>query len=689
MRRTLWGALLVAAMGCDDGGEGDPVEPDGALDAAVVDARPDLPYDDVLVPDEGPPVDQGVLEDNFDVEETEGDAQCDGLHPWHCLMPFPSDYFRAALDDGTFGLRFGPEVLPAYGNGGRQHLRSEGFEHADGWGVATPILFSYPGAALTNTAAIFDPASGLADDSPSVILDAETGERVGHWIEFDYLTLAEEHPVIALRPAAPLARSRRYIVAIRGLSDADGVVLPATPGFEALRDGTASRTVGIHARRARFEAEIFAPLDAAGVDRADLQLAWDFTTSSAENAQRDLLSMRDQMLAEVGMAGPAFTIDAVEPMQDPNIRTTIIATAEIPSFVTPEDPLGLRRLRMGADGLPEAQGVESIEFTLQIPHAAYEGDAPIGVMMYGHGLLGSKNEARGGYLRQMANEYGFIILATDMQGMAEYDAGVWLRNLINDPTAFPWFSEKPLQGVVNQLALQRLVKGALGSAPELQHDDGTPIFDADDLMYYGNSQGGTIGTLMMALSTDVPRGVLGVPGCCYPILLQRNSDFVGQYVTIFDNVVANRTEFSLLLGLLGTGFDRLDPWTWGPHIIDDPLPGTPRHAVLLHIAKEDPSVHNQVSFFLARAIQAPLLVPAVRPVWGLDTVEYPHMGSGTVEFDFGWPDDDTPQTPPESEDNDAHQWSRRSPEAQRQMMHFLRTGEIIDTCDGACVVPVP
>lgn len=690
MRQVLCGAtLLLAALGCDDGSSGDPSPVDAgradqAVDSALdpldmaVDAAPDM-----LAPD------QGTLDDNFGVEETEGDAQCEGLHPWHCLMPFPSDYFRAEIEDGRFGLRFGPEVLPRYGNAGQLHIRSEGFEHADGWGVASPILFSYPSAALPNPEAIFDPTSGLADDSPSVLLDADTGERVGHWLELDYLTLDEEHPVFVIRPAAPLARSRRYIVAIRGLADTDGVVLPATPGFEALRDGTASRTIGVHARRERFEAEIFAPLAEAGVERPDLQMAWDFTTASAANAHGALLSMRDQMLETVGMAGPTFTIDSVEPLNHPHIRTRIIATAEIPSFITPEDENRLRRLRIGPDGTPVAEGVERIEFELQIPHAAYEGDAPVGVMMYGHGLLGRRAEATGGYLREMAERYGFIILATDMQGMAEFDAGVWLRNLARDPTTFPWFSEKPLQGVTNQLALLRLVKGALGSAPELQHEDGSPIFDADDLMYYGNSQGGTIGTLMMAMTTDVERGVLGVPGCCYPLLLQRNSDFVGQYLTLFDRVVANRTEFSLLLGLLGTGFDRLDPWTYGPHVVDDPLPGTPRHDVLLHIAKEDPSVHNEVSFFLARAIGAPLLEPAVRPVWGLETATYPHVGSGTVEFDFGWPDDDTPLTPPDSEDNGAHQWSRRDPAAQEQMMHFLRTGEIIDTCEGACVRPVP
>lgn len=690
MRCSIYGLLplLVAGVACDDGGGPDPA----AGDARVVDRGPtaDMQPTDMQPADMQAP-DLGVLADNFNVVETEGDAQCDGLHPGHCLMPFPSDYFRAALDDGGFGLRFGPSTLPAYGRAG-QHLRSEALAHADGWGSATPIMFTYPGATLLGAPPVFDPAAGLEPDSQTVLLDADTGERIAHWAEFDYLTLDAADPLIALRPAGPLPRDRRIIVAIRGLTDAQGLPLPATPGFAALRDQTASRTIGVHARRDRFEADIFAPLAAAGVARESLQLAWDFTTATAANGYGPLLSMRDQVMALIGADGPEVTVVRAESDDDdPDIRVRILATAEVPSFILPPDANGLRRLRLGEDGLPVAEGFETIEFEMQVPHAAFDGGDPVGVMMYGHGLLGSKNEARGRYLKRMAQTHRFIILATDMQGMAERDIGVWLRNLTSDPTAFPWFSEKPMQGVINQLALLRGVKGRLADTPELQFAEGEaagqPIFNADDLMYYGNSQGGTIGTLMMALTPDVPRGVLGVPGCCYPILLQRNADFVGQYVSIFDNIIPDRVEFALILGLLGTGFDRLDPFTFGPFVTDDPLPGTPPHAVLLQIAKEDPSVHNQVSHMLARAIDAPLLTPAVRSIWGLPTATYPQVGSGVVEFDFALADDDTPQTPPAL--NGSHGWLRAVPEAQQQMMRFLRTGEITDTCPAPCGVAVP
>lgn len=53
-----------------------------------------------------------------------------------------------------------------------------------------------------------------------------------------------------------------------------------------------------------------------------------------------------------------------------------------------------------------------------------------------------------------------------------------------------------------------------------------------------------MGTLMMGLSTDTPRGVLGVPGAAYPFLL------------------GTSTDASLVLALIGTGFNRLDQLVW-------------------------------------------------------------------------------------------------------------------------------
>jgi hypothetical protein len=189
------------------------------------------------------------------------------------------------------------------------------------------------------------------------------------------------------------------------------------------------------------------------------------------------------------------------------------------------------------------------------------------------------------------------------------------------------------------------------------------------------------------LSTDLERSVLGVPGSGYPLLLQRSVDFM-QWTRLLDSVMGSRTDLALLLALLGTGFERLDPLTYAPHLTHDPLPGTPAKRVLLHVARNDAQVHNEASFILGRTIGVPLMVPAVRPVFGFAEQPYPYEGSALVEYDFSVPSPADPQQPP-AEETDTHESLRRQPEGQDQMMHFLYTGELVNYCpgEGACVFP--
>ena len=681
-------ALVLTLAACDEGGgNATPVDaaPDvavGALDAVAPDARlvDAEPMVDAGPPDATPDAAR-PLQENFGVTETEGEPQCENLHPGHCLMPYPSDFFRVDTGDGP-RLHFGADSLPIYR--GDQHMTGEAFERADGFGGASPIMFTWPGATLAGTAPVFEPAQSLAPESPTVLLDADTGQRIPHWVEYDHLTLDRPgvEPIIVLRPAIALPRGHRIIVAIQGLRDADGAPVPATPAFAALRDQTASRYQGIHARRDRFEAQIFPALAAAGLLREQIQLAWDFTVATGPNGHDTLRIMRDRLEAAIGEDGPEYTIESVEPTGDEHIPWMMIGIARIPSFLGPPDAVGLRRHLLDAGGLPRLEGFEAVEFTVQIPRSAIAGDRPIGVLQYGHGFLGDKGQGEGGWLRSMADEYGFLILSADMQGMSSADFGVWIQILAGRPSEFPHLAEKAMQGVMNHLALQRLMKGRfLRETDERLTRDGQPLYDPTDLMYYGNSQGGTMGAVIMSVTPDVRRGVLGVPGCGFPLLLQRSVVFE-DFVRILDLTFTSRTEFALVLALLGSGWDRLDPLTVAPHLTTDPLPDTPPHEVLLHVAKEDAQVHNQVSFILARSIgNIPVGLPLTQPTWGLDPQPLPYTGSMLTEFDFKHPDNPNPLTPPPLA-NDTHGDLRKLPAGQLQMMHFLRTGEVIDVCDG-------
>jgi hypothetical protein len=56
--------------------------------------------------------------------------------------------------------------------------------------------------------------------------------------------------------------------------------------------------------------------------------------------------------------------------------------------------------------------------------------------------------------------------------------------------------------------------------------EGVPALDPTlEPMYFGHSQGGISGGVYLAMSTDVRRAMLGVPGAPYSLLLPRSIDF--------------------------------------------------------------------------------------------------------------------------------------------------------------------
>lgn len=601
--------------------------------------------------DDVPIVTEPGIEENFGVAEEQGSEDCENLSLDHCLLPWPSDRFR-----GEEGLAFGPTSLIQTTAGVR--LDAADFAVRDGFSPVTPVLFRFDGASLDGTAEVGDIAASLEPDSKTVVLSASTGERVAHWVELDHFSVAGEKPVFVIRFPKRLDYAGRYVVGVRGLAGAtvDG-------GFAALRDRTASRVVGIHARRARFETDVFGPLEEAGVAREDLQLAFDFTVASEQNTTQLLLAVRDAVLAQA----TTLTIDDVQDPNLPSIARIVYATAHVPGVLLPADAIGARRIRTGDAGEPIVEGTEAIPLEIQIPHSALEAAGPVPALQYGHGLFGSRAEARNGWLREFAQRKGFVIFACDMQGMSEADIAVWGVALTGDVSLFARLAEKPLQGIVNHLAIARAMKAWSLDAEGL-------AIDPERVTYYGNSQGGTMGSVIMALQPDLPRGVLGVPGGAYAFLLNRStafSDFAGILAIPFPDPV----DFTLAFALLQTAMDPMDPLSY-VHLIHQPLLGSPQHRVLLHVAKEDSQVQNDVSFLLGRSIGASLMVPTPRPIWGFEERAYPFEGSAVVEFDFGKPDNPNPTEPPPSE-HDTHADLRVDEAAQDQLWHFLQTGEVV------------
>lgn len=679
-----------AGLGCGaSSGDGDSAAdtdsaPDADSDAVSevdADTRSEVDADERGDAEDSSEVTSG-LDDNFGVLESEGDASCDNLDPSHCLFPFPSDRFRVAASGGT-------EAHLSIGTAGPRDaagvpMNAAGFDERDGWSPMTPVVFSLPDMAWPRPVYVdhqpFDVAASLDAASPTVVLDATTGHRVAHWVELDHFARADGVAIAFLRFPKPLAFGTRYVVAVRGVRDTRDALIAPSPGFAALRDGTASTTRGVHTRRAHFEEAVFPLLSAAAIPRETLQLAWDFTTASEADTTAFILTMRDRLYAAIGEDGPEYVVDENREPGEDGIGRMVLMTVKVPSFLEAPDANGVRRVRRDAEGLPAISGTESVAVEIQIPNSVLFGKRSAEIVEYGHGLFWSREEARKDWLRETAEREGFIVVGLDTQGMSESEIGAWGGQLSADLGGMTHLTEWPAQGIMNQLAVQRLLRGRLKNEVTMTAD-GLRLYDPSRITYYGNSQGGTLGATMMALTRDTRYGVLGVPGCAFSQLIHKSVGFSGfsELIHIF---YPDPYDFAAVLGLVQTAFDRVEPLNLVRHLLSTTAPDVPR-TVLLQVAKEDATVDNQVSFVCGRTYGATLLEPAVRPVWGLGSGLPPQSGNTLTEWDFGHPDNPDPWAPAPRE-TDTHEDLRRLRRAQDQWTRFIRTGVVTHACDGVC-----
>jgi hypothetical protein len=188
----------------------------------------------------------------------------------------------------------------------------------------------------------------------------------------------------------------------------------------------------------------------------------------------------------------------------------------------------------------------------------------------------------------------------------------------------------------------------------------------------------------MSLSTDVTRGLLGVPGMPYTLLLDRSSDFAG-YKFLLRAAYPSAVDAQLVLALLQLWWDRTEPDGWVPYIRNDMHPGTPAHEVLMHVAIGDHQVSPLGAHFMARTLGAKNLRPVNREIFGVEDADGPLTGSAMVEYDFGLPPVPLQNYPPDATDSeDPHGKPRLLEPSYLQQDKWFRDGVVMPFCDGSC-----
>lgn len=599
----------------------------------------------------------------------------------------------------------------------------------------------------------------------------------------DTRVIPDSERSLTIRVAKNLNYRHRYIVALRNFKRAFGSRIEAEPLFRIYRDNQVLGPTfpNMEARRAEME-DIFTILAEADVERWELNQAWDFTVVSRENLHKRIVHMRNTAIDALGETDiPCYTVEvfpnASIPEQIPNgpvsppYNASACPAGEIPtalpgnSGITANPRDRYQRQVDGTIAVPcfmtgncapgselnynpaSAQGEHPVfgdDLPDQIPGSIFKANwrcnipdsasaaNPARISLYGHGLLGSLAEVSfAGDVRRFADDHNVVMCAMNWTGFATEDAGT-AAQIGGDVSAFSTFIDRQMQGHIAWLMLQELIvrDGGLRAHPAMQDDDGNPLYRLDfnsdgsgGLFYDGNSQGGIMSAAILTLSDRITRGVMGVPGMNYSILLRRSVDFQTQdgeepgigatgINVVLQNNYPNDFDLSFIYSLSTMIWERSENAGFVHHLGNNPLPlGGARPIpkptqVLLHVGYGDHQVAMWTADIIARSAgmsrMEPMVIPerydtnhpTSGPVYGEQQPyfdipiinNYPHAGGALVYWDSGNPPVDTQvlYNAPQQTGSDPHGHPRSSRRGQLQKSLFLMSdqsgGGLFDTC---------
>jgi len=663
-------AVGLLVVGCGTSGASSP----GGSDAAVVNVSDAGNTNDA---DAAPP----VADDSGAPPATA--PGCNPLIGDDCLTPFPSSFFERPDPTATTGFRvaIAPGLLPVQTNG--IPISQGRLNQKDGFSPATPfIVYFANGVDGTGLGNWVDPSASLTPSGPVQVIDAATGQRVVAFAELDEDDIGNGRRGLLVRPLQRLTPGHRYVIALVGLNDATGAPLAPAP-FRALRDGTPlSSTL---APLAASYQQIFTVLTNAGVNRSALTLAWDVVIASDATATSHLTGMRDTALAMVDAGALSYAIvDGGPPTTDPSLLAQVSATVDVPLFLADGGPAS--EMIFDDAGAPAVNGTTTANVTVNVPTCAQTATTPLPVLVFGHGLFGNaKGTMSNTTLTSLANQWCLVLIGTDWIGLSSNDFANLPNALGSDLNNVDIITDRLQQAHVNAQVMTRTFMTTMKNDPVFQVN-GHPITDASQLYYFGVSLGGIQGTTFMALQPDILRGTLNVAGSVWSLLIPRSTDFSDFFLLLYAGL-PDAVDRQVALAVSQSEWDYSDSATFAPHLLSNPLEGTPAKHILLQESIGDAQVANVATRLLARTMGIPALDVEV-PVSGLTTGHAP-LDSAYTQYD-SHPSPTAPLTDTAlSQDNGAHDAVWQSTLAQQQIHAFLApAGQVVSVCDGGtCTIP--
>jgi len=503
------------------------------------------------------------------------------------LESFPDDYYTVADQGSPTGLRvaFDPNQEPwiAKTPENFQPIYAD-LSTLDGWGTTAGIIlrFSAPVQNLPSGA-----TSTASDGVQLVDLDAAMPVRVPFEVQY-----TDEESSVILWPMLPLRPGHRHAVLIKRTQLAkDGKCIAPSPTLRALLTGTASqpRLQALHARYAEL-------LKKTALSAGDISAAVVFTTQHI--TEQSVGIAKDIAGRKFAWKTPA--------------KCTLAKKFRVcdGTFIVQE----YREGRTVKDGNP----VKEQELPVQV-WLPLSGAGPWPTVIFGHGLGSTRSQAEA--LADLAAPEGIATVAIDAVGHGDHPGphgNSTLTSLlvffgINAATASVdalTLRDNWRASTYDKLQLIQLLK----QAPDID-GDGQAEIDSNRILYLGVSLGGIMGSELLALSGDLPVGILSVPGGRVSSIIA-DSDQFRPIIYALKPEGTTDSDVDRFFPALQTLLEKGDAANYGPYILKDRLPGagTQIPNVLFKMVLNDDTVPNSSNRALARAMGVPLVAPSLTPV---------------------------------------------------------------------------
>jgi len=424
-------------------------------------------------------------------------------------------------------------------------------------------------------------------------------------------------------------------------------------------------------------------LERAGFSRKLLQIAWDFTVASETNTRDPLRHMINDGISRLPAGGPTYLILSVQDDMSEYTGRYILGQYRVPLYLEENAPGS--KLVFGPDQMPEFQGWGWAPFSVTIPTSiTKEGAEPRGVLQYGHGLFQNHLVVLTPELQRASYLGQSVLYATNMVGMSAQDVPAVAEMLATDLSDASIIPHGCMQGVLNHLILTKMVMGDFAQDERVIFWNRSAI-NLNTHSYIGYSLGGIYGSTIVSLSEDIDRGVFGVPGGPFVMLLPRSRPFI-TYWNIICSRYSNPIDRSNLLAYMQIIWDHVEGISYADYLNRD-IKKKGQYVW----AKGDSQVTYLGNDILARTANAKTFSNIVtardnETQFGFEVIQGTEISEGHITIGYEFWVDDVPiyNFPPDAEHFDTHNEVYKQDTFVYRSLSILLDGIHYQQCSGIC-----